>query len=511
MSEPKCPSPSVALSTTHIHAFLRDATAALRLVAGPPPKKPLVLFLPGGPGSRLIRNRDGKVIFGENCVVGKDIALTSAGTRDVKTEILLAYKVLGFDVEDVYKSILPALEAAIGEYGELKPWPYDWRLDAEEGAKQLQQDLETTGNRREVFIVAHSHGGAVAWKWQERYHAKQPFTVHHMVLLGSPLRGSCDFGRVLTKGFGPPPGVPNDWITSLVRYRLLAGIRPAAFTMPGTFLILSPQPRPSYPEGELDAACLDQIELRCGKEPIARILNPQSLAFWKDTDLGRGFVDRAWEKLKITEGEFWKCLEEAITLGNRHKPDLSRRNIRHMRYFYSMDYPTTRKVRLVLDEQGRLVSKRRVAKAGMGNENPLTLTELGDSRVLASTPREPRICTQRQDELCAECAGATAAKPACCIGPLKGVCVDRITLAHGRLPDSEEFRVYVRNVLGPTIWAMNARALGLYFSRSADARGVLAGNLTHFTSAAWGPLIGEVEATQTDAEPLRALRALLEL
>jgi hypothetical protein len=244
---------------------------------------------------------------------------------------------------------------------------------------------------------------------------------------------------------------------------------------------------------------------------VARILNPHSLAFWKDTSLGRGFVDAAWRKLGITEDRFWQALDNAITLGNRHKPDLTKRNIRHMRYFYSMDYPTTRKVRVVLDERGRLVSKRRVAKAGMGNENPLTLTELGDSRVLATTPREPRIWTGLEDDLCGGCAtGATSAKPACRIGPLAGVCVDRITLAHGRLPDSEEFRAYVRNVLGPTVWAMNARALARYFGRLPEAWNIL-GAQTNFTSSDWVRLIEEVEATKTDARPIAELRGNMSL
>jgi hypothetical protein len=491
------------LSTATIDRFLQWGPEAGRALGIPPPPDPAVLFLPGGPGSKLTRISDGKVIFGKNCVPAKELALTKP--EDVEAEVLLTYNAFGIK-KDIYKSVLEHLEGVVtGAGGILKPWGFDWRLDTTAGVKGLQAELaKPFYHRRAVFILAHSHGGVVAWKWQEQYESgQQLFTVDHMVLLGSPLRGACGFARVLTKGFGNAPAEPDDWMQDI----LLAGIRPAAFTMPGTFLIMSPQPpQKMYEEGRLDAACLDQIQLFPDKDPIASILDPHSVDFWKSR-LGRQFVDKAWKKLGIKEDEFWKLLDAASTAGNASRPDLSTRNIRHMRYFYSTDYPTTRKLRLVLNECGELVSKGRVKKEGMGNDNPLQMVELGDSRVLGTTAREPRVCTQAQPDLCPECDNATSAKPSCCLGPLKGVCVDRITLSHGNLPKSEEFQRYVKNILGPTIKAMRVRAFFRAVSPDINLRNRLAGLIREMwrERRVLDDLAREVDATATDATAIREL------
>jgi hypothetical protein len=499
MAEPTCPSPLTMLSTERIDRF---RIRALNLLTGTPPAPPppVVLFLPGGPGSKLTRLSDNKVIFGEGTVSAKDLALLTPASYNVRAEVLYTYKGPLGQKFDVYKTALEKLDDVVKTAGgEPRHWGFDWRLDAGTGADDLQKMLTADYNGREILILAHSHGGVVAWKWQEQY---GPSTVGHMVLLGSPLRGACGFAQVLAEGFGPAPAEPMDWLTKLIQKKLLAGIRPAAFTTPGTFLILSPQPPSTmYPEGQLDAACVDQVQLFPHKEPVATILNPQSLDFWK-TPLGLKLVDEAWNDLGISKSDFWNLLDKAIKAGNATRPDLTKRKIRHMRYFYSMDYPTIRKVRLVLDENGDLASKSMVKAAGMGNDNPLPMLELGDSRVLGSTTREPRLCSQEEGEACPGCGGANAKKPSCCVGPLKGVCIDRVTLAHGDLPKSKEFQEYVTNVLGPTVRAMGVRALARDNRLRERLRTMIR---EEWNPAEWEKLAVEVESTATDATPIRAL------
>jgi hypothetical protein len=504
LNEPSCPSPTVRLSTRAMDVFLRTVLAVLEERKVAPPPLPVVLFLPGGPGSRLIRESDGKVIFGKNRVDAAEIALIDADSLKVKVELLKTYDVYGIH-QDIYGEIEKALKAAIDGNGNYKPWPYDWRLDAGTLAQRLGDDLKKTYAGREIFILAHSHGGVVAWKWQEQYDPKNdPFTVDHMVLLGSPIRGSCEFARLLTTGWRTPPGVPSDLLAKLLNKWLMGDIRPAAFTMPGTFLILTPQPPTGWPDGRLDAGCLDQVQLFPNKDPEASILNPHSLTFWQ-TPLGEEFVDKAWDKLKIPKTQFWDLLRDAIDAGNKYRPDLSKRNIHHMRYFYSMDYPTTRKQRLVLDEHGRLATDSQVEDAAMGDENPLTLTELGDGRVLGMTPREPRVCTEPHPELCAECANATPKNPVCCMGPLEDVCVDRVTLTHGSLPAAHDFLEYVEKVLGPTVTAMRVRSLARDLRQRLESLPLR----QRLSEVDWKALVNEVSATKTNPDTVRALQVAI--
>jgi hypothetical protein len=504
LNEPSCPSPTVRLSTRAMDVFLRAVLAVLEERKVAPPALPVVLFLPGGPGSKLIRESDGKVIFGQNKVKAAEIALIDADSLKVKVELLRTYGFYGIQ-QDIYGEIEKALKKAIDGNGEYQPWPYDWRLDNGTLARKLGDDLKNMYAHREIFILAHSHGGVVAWKWQEQYDPSSvPFTVDHMVLLGSPIRGSCEFARLLTTGWRTPPGVPSDLLAKLLNKLLMGDIRPAAFTMPGTFLILTPQPPAGWADGQLDAGCLDQVQLFPNKDPEASILNPHSLAFWQ-TPLGREFVDEAWNKVGVSENDFWKILETAIETGNKYRPDLSKRKIHHMRYFYSMDYPTTRKQRLVLDEHGELATGSQVKDAAMGDENPLTLTELGDGRVLGTTPREPRICTGPYPELSAECDNATPKNRVCCMGPLKDVCVDRVTLTHGSLPAAHDFLEYVKNVLGPTASAMHVRSLARYLRQRSEGLPLR----QRLSEVDWNALVNEVAATKTNPDTVRALQVTI--
>ena len=71
-------------------------------------------------------------------------------------------------------------------------------------------------------------------------------------------------------------------------------------------------------------------------------------------------------------------------------------------------------------------------KAGLGKDNPVVVTGPGDGRVLACEP------------------------PEC---PLKDACLDRISLVHGLLGESEQFRSYVLYHLPTVLKAVTVRSV----------------------------------------------------
>ncbi|HET7747702.1 MAG TPA: hypothetical protein VFM29_10410 [Vicinamibacteria bacterium] len=447
-AEPTCPSLSSPSPTKHMDAFLR--LAAERRVSAPPP---VVLFLPGTPGSRLVRRSDGAVLFGEGRVDAGRIHLGDPRNRDVTAEVLPSYRAYGVVSEEVYRGTLRQLKEAVGDVGEVHGWGFDWRLGAGELADALQAHLAASFAGRDVVIVAHSFGGLVAWRWQET-HDPWAARVEHLVILGAPFQGACETARFLLKGYRPPPDAPTDWLTRFA-YKLLMGeLRPASYTFPSTYQLLPAQ------------GCLEKLTVGTGGDHAVLPLDPLSVELWKGP-LGSQLVAHAWEELETTPAVFWATVERAIAEAKSTRPDPARRRVRNVRAFYSSDYATTRQVRLVVDGDDRLVRDEVVEQAGLGHDNPMVVTAPGDGRVPACEP------------------------PGC---PLKDVCLDRIALTHGQLADSAQLRAYVAHVLPATVKALRVRATLRPMTAPHDLPGI-----------DWAALRDEVAATGTDVSGLEAL------
>lgn len=151
-----------------------------------------------------------------------------------------------------------------------EPFPYDWRLDIRASALALKRKLETwppewTGSashtKKAYIIIAHSMGGLVAMTWHNAHYEPSPESsrrVRALVLLGSPLLGSCEMLRMLQQGY-QVPGARSEAVgpsrLSKIENRLFRhlgkDLRAMAFTFPGAFQLLPPVP------ARLDAgACL---------------------------------------------------------------------------------------------------------------------------------------------------------------------------------------------------------------------------------------------------------------
>src|SRR5918911_2232418 len=150
--------------------------------------KPPLIVIPGILGSRLVNRRTGEVVWprafrSDTDGLGLPISPDLAANRDdlVPERIIETAKLARLAPEVyVYNQLLDALRAygghpdrnwddpgADGDHDTLYVFPYDWRRDNVESARQLVRRIETLKqklNRPELRfnIIAHSMGGLVA-------------------------------------------------------------------------------------------------------------------------------------------------------------------------------------------------------------------------------------------------------------------------------------------------------------------------------------------------------------
>src|SRR5207244_6194499 len=112
---------------------------------------------------------------------------------------------------DVHSQLLDEIAGIAGDEGEVIEFAYDWRHDIDQIAGWLDKTLREKWRDKirgaRLTIVAHSMGGVVAWVWKNRYYHRdeKDFELSRLVLLGSPLQGSCDMLRMLLEGYRSTP------------------------------------------------------------------------------------------------------------------------------------------------------------------------------------------------------------------------------------------------------------------------------------------------------------------
>ena len=206
--------------------------------------------------------------------------------------------------------------------GELQHFPYDWRRDIREAADSLDRTLRARSplGGKEVFLIAHSMGGLVAWDWQSRHYRgrdQDDLKIQRMLLLGSPLGGSCEIIRMLADGYKPSPGAGK--VETVIYHALFKEMRGAAFSFPGVFELLPPA------SGEtLNDACLTSA-----LEPPEVAPDYLDPAFWR-TAAGLALVQQAWTKLGegTSEATFFDHLAGVVVTARSFREQFDLRTLR---------------------------------------------------------------------------------------------------------------------------------------------------------------------------------------
>ena len=240
---------------------------------------PLVVFVPGILGSKL--KWDGYT-FGESKIDGKRLAFRSkqrpiAETlNEFRIESLEPFLPARFTRKDIYGEALDSLGVLSGGTG-VAEFAYDWRADIDESAQAFNQWLsEKNRSGRPTVIVAHSMGGLVVSRWlQTTPKHDRPVAVERVVLVGTPLLGSCEAARMLLQGYGAADG--SGVIEDQLVKRLFDSAKPALFTFPSLFQLL-----PKFSE---DTACL-KMPATVGGQAVA--LRHHSPDFWIGAPNRRG-------------------------------------------------------------------------------------------------------------------------------------------------------------------------------------------------------------------------------
>jgi pimeloyl-ACP methyl ester carboxylesterase len=263
------PDTSVELFTKVIGQIAADDKSLAQRIKGEKDSM-AVVFIPGILGSKLTSARD-DVIWGQGIPSSAKLALerkliNPEEKSDVQASVLYDY--LGVDF---YGNAIKKLEDAVRIEGvTLETCGYDWRRDIRAGARDLQRCLttkESLKGKKTLIFIAHSMGGLVNWAWQQQTYGDDQAKgadgtaprVRAIILLGSPLEGSCEMLRMMQKGYEQPnentlyrqglAGYAEGKISDILRSsktgfenalsRVFSkGLRRTVFTWPGAFELL---------------------------------------------------------------------------------------------------------------------------------------------------------------------------------------------------------------------------------------------------------------------------------
>ncbi len=303
-----------------------------------------VLFIPGALGSKLY-SASGEPIWGADVVPQLESLVFASGAPPARAEKLDAYP-LGVTRIDVYGQFDSRISAAIGGTASREEFAYDWREDIDTTVDRLESkirgDWAPRLKNKKVIIVAHSMGGVVAWHWKNK-HLRQggyDFAISKLVLLGSPLQGSCEMLRMLLTGYRPTPR--EGFLEEKLYKVLFSALKPAAYTFPGIFQLL-PLDEPL----DIKTSCL------VVKDPTG--LYPQrhfAIDVWQQNLFpfleGSWFASSVWDQLRLTRNNFKERLDQTLLKARdfRRNLNLSSEDPLNgkVEYFYSNEHPTTSQI-----------------------------------------------------------------------------------------------------------------------------------------------------------------------
>lgn len=349
-----------------------------------------VVFIPGILGSKLKDPVTGNVIWGVDPKPSLQPLMVTPGGPEAKAEILDIYPT-GITRQDVYGQSEIELAAVIGGRAQVEEFPYDWRQDL----NQITDRLETEYFRglwrdrlkgKRLIIVAHSMGGLVAWNWKNRYYQQgnYEFEWWRLILLGSPLRGSCEILRMLLTGYRPTPGASI--LESAVYSLLFSDLKPAVFTFPSAFQLL-----PLLGNPDSRTSCLI-LKTQTGEHPQnhfspkvwEKFLFPLLKGGWPQPPI--------WKELKLSEQDFSKRLSSMLDNARDFRENLDRnltegKLSNRVVYFYSNEHPTTAQVFIDVGNKRIEEDSRGILNSGDGRVLEESATNSGN---YGQTPREIR-------------------------------------------------------------------------------------------------------------------------
>jgi hypothetical protein len=195
-----------------------------------------IVFIPGILGSQL---SIGDYVYGKDPINASKLVFdpeqkVSAATLN-EFQAVIDLKIIFKTKVDIYGSGLDDLKAS-SKGREAKVFAYDWRDDIKNTAEKFHEFARQTLNGKRVIIFAHSMGGLVAWQWKNTHRNDRPFTLIAIVLIGSPIQGSCEPARMLVEGYSAPEG--NNVFEKIATHLVFDHAHPAIFTFPSVFQLL---------------------------------------------------------------------------------------------------------------------------------------------------------------------------------------------------------------------------------------------------------------------------------
>lgn len=332
----------------------------------------MAVFIPGILGSQLrIDTPSGVKVFGKSALEswwlfyepGSEVSHATLNEfGPVEGTIIPASKIYGPGLDE--------LRTAMSGNAP-KEFSYDWRADVRVTAEKLDQYFRTAEFKgRDIVIVAHSMGGLIAWQWLKSTPPEsRPVRVSALVLVGSPLQGSCEALKTLIDGYS---AIPNSKIWESVATRwLFRDAHGAMFSFPSLFQLM-PRYDPEHP-------CIEKRGNMSGrKEPQ----NHHSEGFWmgretKPTTL----ISRFNKATRRTDDQFLAAFRSAVRAGREFRAsfDLEAVDVR-MYFLYSTSVEMEETTEIV-DDDGWYRVKRSRPKEKNGDGRVLMKSAINSVKV----------------------------------------------------------------------------------------------------------------------------------
>ena len=328
--------------------------------------KYVVIFIPGILGSKLT-NSEGKTIWGGKAKPDQKGLMLSKDSTYAGSEIMQEYP--GFwSRQDIYGKFDNALAVLAAGAATKLEFPYDWRQDLNVVSQKMDEYIrvnESLLRDKDIIFIAHSMGGLVFFNWKNKFYEKKvndyPFFIDRAILLGSPLKGSCEILRMLIMGYRP---VPDAGILEKIGYRyLFKDVQGALFSFPSIFQLI-----PLSDENSPQNSCLI---FRTPTGDIAK--NPFDIDVWKIL-IKLDSVKKVWNKLGIPLVDFENLLKVAKSFRINLNKNLRENRLKdRVLYFYNDTHITTEHVVVKFDED---FANPELVK------DDLTFSKNGDGRVL---------------------------------------------------------------------------------------------------------------------------------